>query len=336
LDVKPADLPAHIVPIADDIYQIHLPLPFLLNRVNVYLLRGDHGWSIIDTGINQPESQAIWESTFAVLKVVPANIEQIILTHTHPDHYGMAGWLQARSGTLPPVKLSPLEAEQARTVWTTGDSRDDLIRQQMLLSSAPTDLADAVVSGIRDTRRMTFPQPERVELIQPNSTVRIGNRMFKAIHAPGHSEGQLLFYDEADKLLLSGDHVLMKITPNIGLWVTGDHRPLQHFLASLHEVRDLDVRIALPGHKSLIHDWRGRIDELLHHHDDRLNRVLDAAQHSATVYEVAASIFDFSRLTHHEMRFALVESLAHLEYLREENQLTRDEPPASAWRYSIK
>jgi hypothetical protein len=61
---------------------------------------------------------------------------------------------------------------------------------------------------------------------------------------------------------------------------------------------------------------------------------LDAAQHSATVYEVAASIFDFSRLTHHEMRFALVESLAHLEYLREENQLQRDEPAASAWRYS--
>lgn len=328
-------LPKHLIQLTDDIYQLHIPLPYLLNRVNVYLIQGDHGWSIVDTGLNQPESRAVWLSTFEALNIQPYDIEQIILTHTHPDHYGMAGWLQSTfASNNPPVKMSPIETNQAQVIWVESEGRYDLISEQMWLSGAPNHLEAVIIDGIRETRRMTLPHPAHTELIEPNSAIRIGNRIFQAIHAPGHSDGQLIFYDAVDKLMLSGDQILQKITPNIGLWVTGDAHPLRHYLASLRELHAFDVRLALPGHKTLIEDWRGRIDEIAHHHDERLNQVLDAVERYSSAYDVAAAIFDLSRLTNHEIRFALVESLSHLEYLREENQLKREDAPNAIWRYT--
>ena len=112
----------------------------------------------------------------------------------------------------------------------------------------------------------------------------------------------------------------MKITPNIGLWPESDPHPLQRFLASLNEVRSLDVRLALPGHRALITDWRGRIDEIIAHHEERLERTLDAVGSGATAYQIAGQLFDFQRLSVHEMRFALVEALAHLDYLIEQRR----------------
>src|SRR5690606_10099486 len=136
--------------------------------------------------------------------------------------------------------------------------------------------AQQVADSMDDTYSMTLPHPPKMEHMHAGTTVQLGERSFQTIHAPGHSDGQILFYDAADHLLLSGDHVLMKITPNIGLWEHSDPDPLGHFMASIAELQALDVRLALPGHKKLIEDWRGRIDELLEHHEHRLTITLDA------------------------------------------------------------
>ena len=315
--------------IADDIYRLHLPLPFLLNHVNVYLVRGASGWTVIDTGLNHPGCIAAWEHAFDELRIMPAHIEQIIVTHIHPDHFGLAGWLQAQSGAV--VRLSPIEQAAANLIWRDGE-RDDTIRTQMTQCDAPPDLIDAIIEGIVSTRALTLPHPTHETTITPGSQLRIGDRLCTAIHAPGHSDGQLVFFDERDALIFSGDQVLNKITPNIGLWATGDPHPLQHYLASLRALRDLPVRVGLPGHKTVIEEWRGRIDQIIAHHDVRLAHVLSACQNGATVMHVARTLFDFSRLTTHEMRFALVESLAHLEHLVENSALTRDDS-GGVWRY---
>ena len=143
-----------------------------------------------------------------------------------------------------------------------------------------------------------------------------------------------MLYDADDKLLLCGDHVLMKITPNIGRWPDSDPDPLKHFLESLEALKQLDVRLALPGHRWLIRDWQGRLSELIEHHHERLEHTLDALEGGAeTVYEVAIEVFKIERFTTHEWRFAAAETLAHLERLRAEDKVARTGD--SLWRYRV-
>lgn len=303
--------------ITEDIVQVRLPLPFALNIVNVYLLRGDAGWTIVDTGLNTAAARETWQAAFDTLKIGPADIEKIVLTHTHPDHFGMAGWLQKiarEAGREIPVYASPKEDEQACFIWR--EEGDFNIQSWVHTNGAPPEMAQEIQGSANDTRSKTHPLPLPLRHHQPGEPIQLGARTFQTIHAPGHSDGQLIFYDPADQLMISGDHVLMKITPNIGKWVYTLEDPLGLFLDSLGELHHLDVRLALPGHKRLITDWQGRIEELIAHHELRLKHVLEVLeQGKLTPYEVAGRIFPVERFSIHEWRFAVAESLAHLEYL---------------------
>jgi len=325
--------PPKLQRIAADIWQARLPLPFALSSVNVYLLRGPQGWTIIDTGIHTPESEAAWRELFHMLNFTPAQITQIVLTHVHPDHFGMAGWLQhlaQEAGCMVPVLLSPLEDYQVDAVWRPGERN---VENWLEANGMPDDFARKVGDYIGDTRAMTLPHPTTLTQIQPGTTLRLGERDFQLIDAPGHSDGQLLLYDAADRLLICGDQVLAMITPNIGLWPHTLPEPLRRFMESLQALRALDVRMALPGHRHLIEDWQGRIDELLIHHNQRLAHTLTllAAGHQ-TPYAVAQHLFDTSNFTPHEWRFALAESLAHLDYLHHHGDIQRADDTA---RYSL-
>jgi glyoxylase-like metal-dependent hydrolase (beta-lactamase superfamily II) len=321
-----------LVKVAEGIYQAQLPLPFALKIVNCYLLDdGDGGWTILDSGLNYYADQDVWQAAFDALGITPSHVRRIVLTHNHPDHYGLAGWLQAQSGA--PVQMSKIEADGARVFWIDAETHYDAIREQQHHAGAPADVVDEIIEGVAFTIAMTAPHPTHVEHITPGETVRFGGRNFTPILAPGHSDGQLIFYDAADNLLLSGDHVLMKITPVVGLWPETEPHPLGRFMASLWELRGLDVRVALPGHRALITDWQGRIDELLAHHDQRLSRTLDVVSGGATAYEVAGALFNLQKLSVHDMRFALVEALAHLDYLVEHGAIRQTLTADEVWRF---
>lgn len=309
--------------ITDDIYQLRLPLPFALNHVNVYLLHGTDGWTIVDCGINWQAGRKAWLAAFDELKIKPEHIEQIILTHVHPDHFGLSGWLHhlaQEAGKQVPVKTSLREDQQAANIWRQGRAIE--FGKWLQVHGVPAAMANDVNHSMDSTFKMTLPHPPPLDHIGAGQQIRMGERDFTIIHAPGHSDGQILFFDEADSLLLSGDHVLMKITPNIGLWEETDPQPLARFMNSLTSLRDLEVRLALPGHRRLIEDWSGRIDELLAHHYQRLDNVADAVKHGChTPYQVTNRIFETTRFTPHEWRFAIAETLAHLEYLRDDGTL---------------
>jgi glyoxylase-like metal-dependent hydrolase (beta-lactamase superfamily II) len=316
-----------LTPIAEDIYQLRLPLPFALNHVNVYLLRGDTGWTILDTGIHWKAGEETWRYGFAKLDIRPNQIEKIVLTHFHPDHFGMAGWLQglaADAGKQVDIHISEREDQNAELVWRNNMDMD--FGAWLRFNGLPAPFAETVDASMGDTFRMTLPHPTPMKQIKAGELVKMGTRQFRSIHAPGHSDGQLLFYDEADKLMLSGDHILMTITPNIGLWEHSDPNPLVNFMASLREIRNIDVRVALPGHRKLIENWTGRIEELLEHHEHRLGVALESIEKGAkTPYEVTEKIFDTNRFTSHEWRFAIAETLAHLDFLQREGKIRKSE-----------
>jgi glyoxylase-like metal-dependent hydrolase (beta-lactamase superfamily II) len=311
--------------ITDDIYQVRLPLPFALNIVNVYLLRDKAGWTIIDTGIHTPQGESTWRDVLHTLNIHPTHIRQIILTHVHPDHFGMAGWLQtlgADHNHHIPIYASPSEDEQIDVIWR--NETGDFFYQWLIENGMPDEFARKVADSMGNTRAMTLPHPPTVEHLAYDALVSMAGRSWQAIHSPGHSDGHLMFYDADSQLLLSGDHVLMHITPNIGLWSHTEADPLGRFMASLASLKDLSVVRALPGHKWHITDWQGRIEELIGHHEHRLGLVeAGIGKGDRTPYDITQTIFVTERFTPHEWRFAIAESLAHMEYLHHRRKLVQ-------------
>jgi glyoxylase-like metal-dependent hydrolase (beta-lactamase superfamily II) len=131
--------------------------------------------------------------------------------------------------------------------------------------------------------------------------------------------------------LLAGDQVLAKITPNIGLWPLSEPDPLGRYLTSLQQLTNLEVQLALPGHRDLITDWPGRIAEIQQHHTSRLEEMLALIDgNGATAYQVCTQVFG-ANLSMHEIRFAVAETLSHLEYLVKQGQVQREE--GQVWLY---
>ncbi len=309
-----------ITRITDDIIQVQIPLPYRLNIVNCYLLRGERGWTLLDTGLNTASARALWNAAMQALSITANDIEKIVLTHMHPDHFGLAGWWQREAETPTPVYLPKQESRQAQVFYRRANAA--LYQQWMLDCGMDQETVDRVESALGHTRDLTQPHPTQQAYLREGTIVRLGARDCLSILAPGHSDGQLIFYHKAEKLMFCGDHVLMKITPNIGSWPHTQPDPLGRFLRSLNALKSLDVRLALPGHRALITDWRARIEELIAHHQLRLAHTLEALEDGArTVIEIAARLFTLERLTPHEWRFAMAETLAHLNYLREREQV---------------
>lgn len=309
-------------PIAENIYQIRLPLPFALNHVNCYLLRDEDGWTMLDTGLNWPESQQAWQAAFAELQIDEKQLHRIILTHMHPDHFGSAGYFQERTGA--PVYMSPREAELARTVWIEDGWREELSSGFWQRAGVTGAVLETVTTTTDRLRQRTMPHPVIVEHLLPDTTIAVAGRDWQILHAPGHADGQIIFYDAAEQLLLSGDQVLMKITPNIGLWPTTEANPLERYLYSLTQLAALPVRIAWPGHGRAITEWSARLAELQSHHQQRLAKMMDATAGGASALTVAQRVFNFDKFSDHEVRFAVAETLAHLEYLQGQSELQRE------------
>ncbi|MBX3054188.1 MAG: MBL fold metallo-hydrolase [Caldilineaceae bacterium] len=327
--------PPTLVSLAPDIHRLRLPLPFALDHVNCYLIRGEGGWTLLDTGLHTPEGWQCWLAAFDALGITPDAVEQIVLTHVHPDHYGMAGTLQAWTDNAAPVRMSTATVEAAEAIWRSpAEAWLDETSAYLHRNGLSESFLASVLQSMREMRAAVRPHPARVETFAPGDGVRLGNRRVQTISAQGHADDQAVFYDAADRLIFCGDQVLQRITPNVGSWPTTPANPLGRFLTDLSRLRELDVRLALPGHRQEISDFAGRIDELLAHHKKRLATIQEALPGAgATTLEITRRVFPVDKFNTHEVRFAVAETLAHLEYLLETGQASREENGAGVWMF---
>ncbi|MCC2683488.1 MAG: beta-lactamase, partial [Paenibacillaceae bacterium] len=304
----------------DNVARIKVPLPFPLQWVNSYAIRGKQGITLIDPGLHTEASIAVWEETFERLAFAGSDIERIVLTHYHPDHYGLAGWMQQLSGA--DVWLSRSGHEQAQRLWGAGQPLTIEIVAQFRRAGMPEELLAQVKQHLDDFVPLVSPQPV-VRMLEPGIRFTLGDEEYETIEAGGHAIGQICFYRESSGIMFCGDQVLPKISPNISLIPGAETDPLGSFLGSLQQLASYKVALAYPGHRDPFADFTGRTLELLAHHEERLMRMLDQLREPLTAYGLCRRIFG-DRLSVHQLRFALAETLAHVEHLRLTGRVVRE------------
>jgi len=295
-------------PVAEGVWQLKLPVPFPLRFVSVYLVEGDDGWTLVDAGYDYPLARAAWESGVGSVGCeLGRDVERIVVTHFHPDHIGAARWLQERTGA--PVCMMEREILFARKLW--GSSETGSFEEYLVRHGMPRGAAGEVAAMVR----YALPLPEEIAPLRPGEKLPLGESAACILHAPGHADNQMVLHDEARGILFAADHVMLGITPNIGIWPESGRYPLHRYLASLEGMLGLGADLVLPGHGPVFHDLDGRIRELISHHEERLEAMRHAISDSPkTPYEVSRIVFR-GALTLHQRCFALAETLAHLDHL---------------------
>lgn len=288
-----------------------LPLPLALRTINAYLIEGSSGYALVDTGMHTKEAEAALRGALVDAGVAMEDVKRVFVTHLHPDHLGMAGTLE-RAGAE--VIMHAPELENASRMW----SRDHTMIDQTYAWFERHGMPAAVDDGMRQAWLeigRAVDEVEHVTEAADGEQLDLGGRRARLKWTPGHTDYHAVLVDEAERVLFSGDHVLPRITSNVGLYPYSRDDPLGDFLDALRAVRDLPVTRVLPAHGDPFDDLPGRVDQILEHHEERLRATLDAIGDSERdAYAVCRRLFPVLRSAHEE-RFALAETLAHLRYL---------------------
>jgi len=306
--------------ILPDLYRIEVPLPQNpLQAINSYVIKDEGRTLIIDTGMNRPECSSVLSSGLRELEVDLKKTD-FFITHLHADHLGLVSTLATETST---VYFNQPDAEVIN-LSTNWDKNSDF----------------AIIHGFpeEENRRAIENHPGRkyssrtqvgFNILKEGDMISIGDYSFTCIATPGHTKGHLCLYEPDKKILVSGDHILIDITPNISLW-SDDDNPLDEYLQSLDKVYDLDIELVLPGHRSLFQDCKGRIEELKHHHKARADEVLAIlSQGAQNAYRVASQMTwdidykSWEQFPPQQKWFAFGEAVSHLKYLIEKGEIEK-------------
>ncbi|MEW9677552.1 MBL fold metallo-hydrolase [Lentibacillus sp. L22] len=305
--------------------QITLDLPFRLDHVNCFLAEGENGWIVIDAGLHNQETVLKWDK-----ELKQKTVTDIIITHYHPDHFGYAGGLQEKTGAH--VLMTKTDYDAGLKAWT--DEFLSTLNSNYKLAGIPNEVAVKMTGNTEEFVARVTPYPDVDHYLEEGEKMQIGNGEYEVIFTPGHSDGLVCFYNREQNILLSTDHILPKITPNISYWFHGDPNPLASYLQALEKVKKLDADLVVPSHGKPFYGANDRIDEIEKHHEDRLTVALDAIKNGASIYQACQTLFR-KKLNIHETRFAIGETLAHLEYLRYAGECQREMRNGAYWYYVL-
>ncbi len=306
--------------VSPDLFCIQIPLPDSpLKNLNAYLVRSHDRHLLIDTGLNHEEClQAMQEG----LKAIGVDMvdTDIFITHFHADHFSLVPKLITPSTR---VYFNRSDAEQVEH-WTGFDSLIKHAEQHGFPSKQLNSLFDE-----HPAAKFGSDWAPDFQLLDDGQKLSVGDYQFECIETPGHTLGHTCLYEAEKKILVSGDHILIDISPNIQCWEEG-RNPLKSYMESLKKTWELDVELVLPGHRRIFKDHRSRVEELISHHEQRLMEVLTILKMGAmTGYETAARMSwdiradSWDAFPVAQQWFATGEAIAHLRYLEEDGDILR-------------
>jgi glyoxylase-like metal-dependent hydrolase (beta-lactamase superfamily II) len=313
---------------AAGVHVLPVPTPFLVGRVNCYLIEDDP-LTLVDTGPNSGTSLTALEHALAGHGRRVEDLERIVLTHQHHDHIGLAAILAERSG----AEVCALDA-LARWLADFGGSAeaDDAFAATMMLRHG---IEHDVVSALRMVSASFRGWGAAVDVTRPlaaGSELAFAGRTLRVLHRPGHSPSDTVFHDEATGVLLGGDHLIAHISSNplitrpLGGPTEATERPkaLVTYLASLRETRAMDLRVVLPGHGKPVEDHRALIDERFRGHDRRKEKIAGLLdEQPRTAHQIAQAIWGNVAVT--QAYLTLSEVLGHVDLLLDEGRVVEVE-----------
>ena len=313
--------------IARGIYQLKVPIPNNpLEATNVYLLRGDKVVTLIDTGWDSETAFNSLNRQLAEIGVGFSDISQIIVTHAHFDHYGLAGKIKQISNAKIYMHQRDLDIFSTRYVVT--EEFLNRVVQWFVSNGVPLPLLTAIHGPISGFRKPIPAQPD--VLLNGDETIASGTFNLKVIWTPGHSPGHICLYEPVQKILFSGDHILPVITPNVSLTAASTGNPLGDYLISLQAVKNLAVVLVLPAHEDVFNNLTERVEGIIHHHEMRTEEILKALDHQEkTAYQLANMITwmpEQGGVNHDDLSpiaklAAVSETLAHLKAMTIQKQV---------------
>jgi glyoxylase-like metal-dependent hydrolase (beta-lactamase superfamily II) len=321
--------------VAPGVTWVRLPLPYALDHVNVWLLADGDGFTLVDTGHGDEPTRAAWERlSRSVLQGRP--VGRVVVTHHHPDHVGLAGWMAERWG-------SELWCTQTEWLWSRLGKLEPLAEAQALAAAfyLRAGVPAAAIPALRERCKAypanVAPVPPSFRRLADGDEISVDGTSWRVVVGRGHAPEHACLLSAERGILISGDQVLPHITPNVSVWPQEpEAEPLSDYLRTIAALERLpDDVLVLPSHGLPFRGLHRRLRQLAEHHRQRLDAVLAAcAAGPRTAWEVTGVLFPRD-LDPHQSTFAVGESIAHLHHLVALGRLRRDRAPGSPDRYLL-
>jgi len=275
---------------------------------------------MVDPGWNHPDGWQALESGLAACEIPMSAVTAVVITHVHPDHHGLSGAVREASGAW----IGMHEREDQLVARINEESGSGGVRQrqwdqyQRWCGAPEEHIRD--LAAARSMRPRAMVRADRT--IGPGELIDVPGLRLRAVFTPGHSPGHLCLHDEDRDLLLTGDHVLPRITPNVSAY-DAQTRPLDDYLRSLDALRGLQPGEVLPAHEYRFTDLDARLGALADHHAQRLKeveQVLAGTVDGLSTWQVAERVTwsrGWDQLSGFPRQAALGEVMAHLRYLED-------------------
>lgn len=306
---------------AQGIHALTIPSIFPTGDTSCFLAEGDTGWTIIEAGVHTPQAREKWMAALKELGISFKQIDKILVTHIHPDHAGIAGWLQQQSDAQVLVPRFDLPAWSKYTL-PEADHYEHLYNE-MAPQGISNETIWEMVRDLAQINRFNEPYPE-VTAIEEGNIFSFGDETYRVFPAPGHSDGHLMFLGEKHQWLFSGDAFLAEHVSQISDWpYSALEDPLTENLKALNRIVKLEPAVILPTHGSCFTGAGQRLEQIEDQHGRRLNKVLEKLTGEMTLIEVCQAINVKARVLQ-EFRVSWADTRAYLECLWRRGLIDKD------------